>query len=43
MTVAIRCGRLLDVGAGEVDGDPVLHVADDGRIEVDARVGAAAA
>ena len=33
MTVAIRCGRLLDVESGEVVGDRVLHVGDDGRIE----------
>ncbi len=32
MTVAIRCGRLLDVETGAIDGDRVLHVADDGRI-----------
>jgi imidazolonepropionase-like amidohydrolase len=32
VTLAIRCGRLLDVESGEVGADRVLHVADDGRI-----------
>jgi imidazolonepropionase-like amidohydrolase len=33
VTLANRCGRLLDVGTGEVGVDRVLHVGDDGRIE----------
>ncbi|HKG56620.1 MAG TPA: amidohydrolase family protein [Candidatus Limnocylindrales bacterium] len=33
MTVAIRCGRLIDVETGEATPDRVLHAADDGRIE----------
>ena len=33
MTVAIRCGRLLDVETGEVARDRVIHVGDGGRIE----------
>jgi imidazolonepropionase-like amidohydrolase len=32
VTVAIRCGALLDVASGEVVGDRVVHVGDDGRI-----------
>ena len=38
MTLAVRCGRLLDVDAGEVLVDRVLHVDDAGRV---AAVGAA--
>jgi imidazolonepropionase-like amidohydrolase len=37
--IAIRCGRLLDVGTGTVDEDRILHVGGDGRI---AAVGSAA-
>ena len=32
MTLAVRCGRLLEVEAGAELGDRVLHVDDDGRI-----------
>ena len=32
MTVAIRCGRVLDVETGVIHGERVIHVADDGRI-----------
>lgn len=32
MTVAVRCGGLLDVESGRVRRDVVVHVADDGRI-----------
>lgn len=32
MTVAIRCGRLLDVESGDIRVDRVIHVGDDGRI-----------
>ncbi len=33
MSVAIRCGRLLDVESGEIADGRVLHVADNGRVE----------
>jgi imidazolonepropionase-like amidohydrolase len=39
VTVAIHCGRLLDVDTGRIEPDRVLHVDDQGRIEA---VGAAA-
>jgi imidazolonepropionase-like amidohydrolase len=32
VTVAIRCGRLLDVQSGQVAVDRVIHVDDDGRV-----------
>ncbi|MFL5708332.1 MAG: amidohydrolase family protein [Chloroflexota bacterium] len=32
MTVAIRCGRLLDVESGQVDEDRTVHVDTDGRV-----------
>jgi len=32
VTVAIRCGRLLDVESGQVDEDRILQVDDDGRV-----------
>jgi imidazolonepropionase-like amidohydrolase len=33
LTIAIRCGRLLDVETGETVVERVIHVGDDGRIE----------
>ena len=38
-TVAIRCGRLLDVETGRADADRVLHVGVDGRVSAIAAVG----
>jgi imidazolonepropionase-like amidohydrolase len=38
-TVAIRCGRLLDVETGRADVDRVLHVGVDGRVSAIAAVG----
>ena len=38
MTVAVRCGGLLDVETGKTRNDAVVHVGDDGRIDA---VGAA--
>jgi imidazolonepropionase-like amidohydrolase len=39
VTVAIRCGRLVDVENGTSDGDRVIHVDDDGRVRAIGAIG----